>query len=411
VSLIPPATAWEFAKKGGERKLQYFQREAWEQQPRLSEPEFYEKLKATFSRVLPRYFAGEGSVGIALTGGLDSRMIMAWNACQPNTLPCYTFGGTYRDSSDVAIGRLIAESCSQAHRVVPIDGVFLSKFGEMAEKAVYLSDGAMDVTGAVELFANKVAREIAPVRITGNYGSEILRGNVAFGPQALNESVFDSYFVEYEQRAIATYQQERLGNLLSFIAFKQVPWHHHSRLAVERSQVTMRSPFLDNEVVALAYRAPQDAGSARRVALRLIAEGRPALARIPTDRGLVYPPMPVLTRLMHCYQELTFKAEYAYDYGMPQWLVLLDHIFSGLRLERVFLGRHKFYHFRVWYRDRLRQYLKGVLLDPRSKSRPHLNKAKVEKLVDDHVSGARNYTCELHQLLSIELIYRLLIEQ
>ena len=40
--------------------------------------EFYEKLKETWTRVLPKYFRGKQSVGLSLTGGVDSRLILAW---------------------------------------------------------------------------------------------------------------------------------------------------------------------------------------------------------------------------------------------------------------------------------------------------------------------------------------------
>jgi len=53
-----------------------------------------------------------------------------------------------------------------------------------------------------------------------------------------------------------------------------------------------------------------------------------------------------------------FKAEYAYDYGMPQWMARIDHLFSWFHLERLFLRRHKFNHFRVWYRDSLSDYVR-----------------------------------------------------
>jgi len=59
--------------------------------------------------------------------------------------------------------------------------------------------------------------------------------------------------------AAHAYSEEAAGNQLSFIAFKQVPWHHYARLAVEQSQITIRSPFLDNDLVALAFQAPSEA--------------------------------------------------------------------------------------------------------------------------------------------------------
>jgi asparagine synthase (glutamine-hydrolysing) len=210
---------------------------------------------------------------------------------------------------------------------------------------------------------------------------------------------------------VETYRQEASGNRLSLIASKQVPWHHHSRLSLEQSQLTMRSPYLDNALVKLAYRTPRGQEFNKTPALRFISESMPALGRIPTDRGLRYPPTPGWTKLLHFYQEFSFRAEYAYDYGMPPWLARADHFLAPLHLERLFLGRHKFYHFRVWYRDRLGKYLKDVLLDPATGRRAHLNPARLEPLVNEHLAGTHNHTTELHQALSMELIHRQLVER
>jgi asparagine synthase (glutamine-hydrolysing) len=108
--------------------------------------------------------------------------------------------------------------------------------------------------------------------------------------------------------------------------------------------------------------------------------------------------------------EFTYKAEYAYDYGMPQWVAKVDHLLSPLHLERLFLGRQKFYHFRVWYRDRLSAYVREMLLDPRTLSRPYLNPQKVEEVVQGHIKGTRNYTTEIHTLLTLEIVHRLFLD-
>ena len=39
-----------------------------------------------------------------------------------------------------------------------------------------------------------------------------------------------------------------------------------------------------------------------------------------------------------------------------------------------FLGRHKTFHFRVWYRDALAGYVQEMLLDPRSLSRSYIER-------------------------------------
>ena len=82
-----------------------------------------------------------------------------------------------------------------------------------------------------------------------------------------------------------------------------------------------------------------------------------------------------------------------------------------LHLERLFLGRHKFYHFRVWYRDKLSEYLQDTLLDARSRNRPYLNGRNLEVMIREHVDGRRNHTSEIHRVLTAELTQRSLIEQ
>jgi asparagine synthase (glutamine-hydrolysing) len=110
------------------------------------------------------------------------------------------------------------------------------------------------------------------------------------------------------------------------------------------------------------------------------------------------------------FQEFLAKAEYAYDYGMPNWLARIDKGLAPFRFERLFLGHQKFCHFRSWYRHQLAGYVKEILLDQRSRARAYLNGSALESLVNAHVSGLRNYTVEIHKLLSIELLHRTLLD-
>jgi len=51
-----------------------------------------------------------------------------------------------------------------------------------------------------------------------------------------------------------------------------------------------------------------------------------------------------------------------------------------------------------------------MLLDPRTLGRPYLNRKRVEEVVDGHLKGNRNYTTEIHQLLTLELTHRLFLD-
>ena len=82
---------------------------------------------------------------MSLTGGLDTRMIMAWQRSSPGSLPCYTFGGMYRDCQDVSSCPSGGQSLRPA--LSGYNGVgqeFLKQFPHYAERTVYLSDGCAE---------------------------------------------------------------------------------------------------------------------------------------------------------------------------------------------------------------------------------------------------------------------------
>jgi len=160
------------------------------------------------------------------------------------------------------------------------------------------------------------------------------------------------------------------------------------------------------------YQAPEGVLDSSELSLRLIADGNAELRSIITDRGLGGSNGYLLSRCARIYHEFLFKADYAFNEGMPQWYAKLDHhLLSPLRLENIFLGRHKFYHFRVWFMDQLSGYVKEILLDRRSLQRSYLNGKYAEKMVLDHISGRQNYTREIANLLTIELLQRNMIDQ
>src|SRR5207344_2882387 len=65
-----------------------------------------------------------------------------------------------------------------------------------------------------------------------------------------------------------------------------------------------------------------------------------------TDRGFGGRSGPLVSWISRNFLEFTFKPEYAYDYGMPQWVAKIDHVLSplpwpaqGLPLQGLVQGR------------------------------------------------------------------------
>ena len=410
IRVLAPASLLRFEDAHLVRESKYFDQREWEEQEKLPLEEYYAQMRASFAHVLPRYLQGPERVAMSLTGGLDSRMIMAWSRMHAGDFPCYSFGGPYRASFDVSVAQKVASACHQPHETIHVGGEFLDRFAHYAERTVYLTDGLVEPKHAPDLYVNEIARQIAPARLTGNYGGEVMRHVRAFKPARRVAGLWHAELERGFDQAESGYRALLDGHALSFAIFRQAPWHHFTLLSLEQSQLTLRSPFLDNDFLAVLYRAPEEALTSDALSMRLIADGNPRLTCIMTDRGL-YSGLPALfERQLMRWQTFTSKAEYAYDYGMPQRVARIDHKLRALHLERLFLGRHKFYHFRVWYRDALGQTLRDVLLDPRALSRPYLDGRRVEQMVAGHLRGDENHTTEVHKLLALEYLHRMFVD-
>jgi asparagine synthase (glutamine-hydrolysing) len=395
IRVLPGASLWSFDGSQWDKRL-YFVPETWEAQSPLSVSTFADELEATFSRILPPYFAPDGQIGVSLTGGLDTRMIMACRPATTDGLVSYTFGGADRDTLDVQLAARVAAACHVPHHVLRIGHDFFSDFASLVDRTVYITDGSFGACGAHEVYLHAQARGRARVRLTGNYGSEILRGATTFKPAGLSEELLDERF-----RGRVPELAE--AHAVSFAAFQEIPWHLFGVLRAAQSQVSVRTPYLDNDIVSLAYRAPERLRRSSSPILQVIRHKHSGLSRIPADSGLV-PASRLASAVNYLWSRASFKLDYWSGEGMPHWVSFLDS--HGLRLWVP--GLHKYLHYSRWFRNELARYLREQLTASRHQLWPP---KLLDRLANDHIDGRKNYVRELDAVLTLEAIDRLLLRQ
>jgi asparagine synthase (glutamine-hydrolysing) len=406
VHLLPGGSVWSFENRKC-HKQKYFSPEIWESQPSLTVEGFETRFQETFKRILPRHLESNSRVGISLTGGVDSRMIMA---CLPQTgvKPiCYTFSGEKRDTLDVRLAARVAQACRLEHRILRLGRDFFSDFASHVDRTVYVTDGCLGSLGAHEIYLNNQARALSPVRLTGNFGGEILRGVSMFKPLYLTPALFNpelSDGVTFCRR-----QWSHNGeHPITFAAFREAPEQRFGIVAPSRSQTSFRTPYLDNEIVALAYQAPDTVRTSIDCTLSLVKANNPSLSKVPTNMGEMGEASRLAVASRHIFAKVVCKLDYLCSEGLPHRLSRLDSLLIRMSSALGIAGLHKYLSYRSWFRRELAGYVDGILKDPQIRRSSLWNSRFLEHMASDHASGRRNYMREIDAVLTLDAVERLL---
>lgn len=416
IDCVPGAALWTVAN-GRVSKTSYFDPCQLENRAPLAPQSFFEQLESTFHKAVSRCLDSE-KVSLALTGGLDTRLIMANLPDNCHNLTTFTLGGMYRDTMDVRIARKISRICELQHQTVRLDKSFLSDYAKHAAHSVYVSDGLADATVVDSIYLNHLARQIAPIKLTGAFGSQVLgRVKRALRYRPPTPELINGDFAPFLAAASDELLASKDEHNLTYCIHKEIPWYWSRFIVPEMSQLTIRLPFLDKDFIDLLYQAPSQGFDGSRFEVSAIAKCRTGLMDIRTNQGAGGRCPAVVSRAVKAFIRARALTEKSFN-----WDVLphsLQHaaakvdtfLLSPLHLDRLVRGWEFFRHYNFWFRRDLSPYLKEMLLDSRTLSRPYWNPKYVEKTVNDHISGRRNNLSDIRKVLTIELIHRELLKQ
>ncbi|HZF00382.1 MAG TPA: asparagine synthase-related protein [Methylomirabilota bacterium] len=409
IEILPGGSLWTF-ENGDCKKGKYFSTGIWKSQPQLSADEFENRFQQTFKKILPRYFESDSKIGVALTGGLDTRMIMACRPQNNGHTTCYTFSGNTGETLDDKIAARVAIASGLEHKLLRLGTDFFSDFASHADKTVFVTDGCAGIFNAHEIYLNRLARELAPTRLTGNYGSEILRGVSTFkpvplAPQLPNPDLLGK--INSQAQKLSAHKTQPA----TFAAFKEVPWNLFGNLAAGRSQLHFRTPYLDNELVSLAFQAPEQIRKSSLPSFRLVRANNPALGEIPTDRGFAGDNSGLKFLSRRIFAEVTFKLDYYSTAGLPRPVSALNPIFNPVAAKLKIAGRHKFLRYSAWFRNEMAGRVSEVLSDSRVRGNGIWNPDFIGQLPAQHIGRRNDFSAEINAVLTLEAVDRLLFHE
>ncbi len=402
IEVLPGGTCCTISRASCNRRS-YFTPKDWECQSPLSSVDFEKRFDASLKQLLPKYFDSSKRIGISLTAGLDTRMIMAFLDPDPEQLVSFTYSGEDVDPLDARIATKIAEAVGIEHHNLRIGPDFFSDFSTHAEQTVRATDGCFGITGAHEVYMSRIASGLAPTRLTGNYGSEILRGVSTFKPLGLPRNLIAGEIDQSVQQAKLS-DQLKDTHPVTFAAFKETPWSLYGNLSAGRSLLNFRTPYLDNAFVKLAYQGPRQTAAALSNCCGIVRQNSPRLARIPTNRAYLGTARGINATLRQAFAKVTFKLDYINNEGFPNALSGIEQIYTAGLKRFGLLGLHKHLHYRSWFKDRLSNYVLDQTGDQQLQRLDFLDTAQVRKIAKEHVDGKKNHVETLNLVMTLQLI-------
>ena len=408
---LPPASIWTY-KDGVVSKKQYFDLSHLREDTSLSKIEFMEEVDRTFRKIMPRYASGEGIV-LSLTGGWDTRAILSVISSLGYSMPCCTWRGSYRDSLDVRLAKKVAKTLGLQHHVLSIGRDFFENFSDFAHKTIYISDGSADVFKSHELYFNRLARVLGPIRLTGKYGTQTASRRFFTLKPKIDKRVFSGPFLS-DIKDLQHYIRPFEGRE-SIMEVIRSAWPS-GYLSIENSQLVVRTPYTDKEFVMLVFGAPDTYLQGRNIQTSIIRRNCPPLADIPSDKSGYIKSEHTLKNIKLWFISSIFKSLTTLDkaylhFDVPHIFTRMDPFMKFTKLEKMFLGFSYLDSYRRWIKNELRDFAQSILLDERTLSRPHFNPEFIKKMTSDHFGNRANYIGEIGKIISLEIWHRLFIDQ
>jgi asparagine synthase (glutamine-hydrolysing) len=353
---------------------------------------------------------GDGPEGVLLSGGMDSRAVLAAMDGPRGSVHTFTFGIPGCD--DVRLAREVAAKAGTRHHYVPLRPEDLPR---MVEEGVRLGDGLNSVVHMHVLAALPEAARQVRVVYTGSLGDSIMG-------QHLHRSLMGIHPEEVLVRMLfrhytTAFSEERMVQLLDPTVYRgvqEVPFEtfrralqtsratlsanrreHYSirqnerRWILEgqrllRSRLVVRTPFYDTDLVDFMVRVPPGLRMEGYLYRRAFAVAFPDLAKVPLEE--------TGEPLVPCMRGAVIRLRRQ----LRWWLRA-----AGLRFVSP-PRRRPYADYNGWMRTVLRPWVERILLSDQALGRGFFNPEAVRALVEEHMSG-EDHARRLGVLLTFEL--------
>ncbi len=361
-------------------------------------------------------------MGISLSGGLDSRAILAAMKEGTKGMVSYTLGLSGCHDEDLA-GRM-SRAAGTVHTMLELGPEYLGDFKTMAETLIYYSDGLYHPHESTEKLALDYFKKASINYLFRGHGGEIAKAALAY-PIQVDRSV--RYFkgvenvLDYIGNSAALVSrgvnlpdlfepgfygaldggwQQSLKDTEGEIGVNLAPedlcvyfyiqeWVRRqvvSSLSIFRSQIEIRLPYLDEHFLAMLLKLPVGLRYTGEIQKKIVELCMPALAGIP-DSNTGAPLNAGKLRL------------YATD--------KFNSVMRRLSLP----GFRHYTEYEKWQRNEFKDSMEKIIFDEQSLDRGIYKPEGLKKVFESHISGKTNHAHLLGTVAGLELWFRIFADE
>lgn len=259
-----PATLIEI--EADQRLVKSYYWKNFEQTPSKKSTEKYEKIIAEYwVEILNGYGHNPNGLTLSLTGGYDSRMILAGLLKSTKNLNAFTFGNPL--SNDAINASLISKTFNIDHSIYPLDDNSKREFLENAKGLIKESSGLANILRILRLKYFKLSAKNQGDLYLGYSGSELLRGIYPDGLMTsrfylesyANPELQESKIIDTLQSFYFSYNKEDIKGLVEIINSNKDNTRHFTHLIqtiiplhfgedirwLNQQSIITRTPFID----------------------------------------------------------------------------------------------------------------------------------------------------------------------
>ena len=359
--------------------------------------------------------------GISLSGGLDSRAILAAMQEKAGGIASYTLG--LKGCHDEKLSDQMAKVSGTVHTMLELGVAYLGDFKTMAETLIYFSDGLYHPHESTEKLALDYFKDAGLAYVFRGHGGEIAKASLAYpiqvdanirsvkGMDGVLEYIGDranlvareldisSIFKKSFHDEIKDGWKKSLEDTASGIEKDLAPedvciyfyiqeWIRRqvvSSLAIFRSQVEIRLPYLDEFFLEQLLKLPVEQRYTGEVQKKVVEMCMPKLTKIP-DSNTGAP----------------------LDAGKLR-LFVTDKFNSVMRRLSLPGFRH-YTEYEKWQRKEFKESIEKIIFDEQTLDRAIYDPDGLKKAFNNHVSGKKNHAHLLGTVSGLELWFRMFVD-